>query len=431
MSLSRGLSLPLAIAAILGCCRVGVVQAQQGNWKDRAESELYESVAKETAPARKLELLNSWKEKYPATDFVDIRQQLLLAAYGELGRPGDVLTVAGEILAREPNNLQALSAALVSISSVESPSADQLATAERAANQTLSNLDTLFAAAKKPERTSETDWAAARRNVQLFAQNALGYVAWQRKEFDAAEAHFLKSLRLDANQPQVSYWLSSAILAERKPDKYSAALYDMARAAAYKGPGALNDAARKQVLENFQKTYVAYHGGLEGSEKVLDAAAIAPLPPENFKIPSKADVVKAEAEKQQELERTNPQLALWRRIRTALTGPQGRPYFEEHMKDAELPEFRCRLIEAKPADNPRELLVSVEDGKTPDTRLVFSEPLPPGVPVGAELAFKGVPKQFSESPFLVVFSVERNKLTGWKGLAKPKGKGILRKPASK
>ena len=92
--MSRVLVLTLAIAAFTGCYRLVFAQAPSKNWKDRPEYDLYESIARESVPARKLELLDSWKEKYPVSDFADVRQQEYRSAYGELGRPGDVMTLA-------------------------------------------------------------------------------------------------------------------------------------------------------------------------------------------------------------------------------------------------------------------------------------------------------------------------------------------------
>ena len=40
----------------------------------------------------------------------------------------------------------------------------------------LSNIDTLFAADKKPQGVSDGDWNNAKTGLQLLAQNTLGYV---------------------------------------------------------------------------------------------------------------------------------------------------------------------------------------------------------------------------------------------------------------
>ncbi len=406
--------------------------AAQKNWKDRAEYDLYEAITKETTPSKRLELLNSWKEKYALSDFSDARQQLFMSTFSLVGRPGDALATAGEILAKEPNNLQALSAALTAIFSLQTPTPDHLAIAERASNQVTSNVDALFAADKKPANVSDADWTTAKKSLQLLSQNALAYVAWRQNNLEKAEAEFTKSLELDPNQGQVSYWLSNVILAERKPEKYPAALFDMARAAAYDGAGSLNATGRQQVLSSFQKTYSTYHGTAEGADQVLAQAKTAALPPNGFTIPSKADIQAKQMQAEEELRKANPQLALWKSVKDALLGPGAQEYFNTHMKGAEIPELKGKLIEAKPESRPKTLILAIENGTTPDATLNFEEALPGKMEPGAELSFKGIASGYTANPFIVTFDVEKKNVTGWKGVTTPVRRAPVRKaPAAK
>ena len=82
--------------------------AAQKNWKDRAEYDLYESITKEATPAKRLELLNQWNEKYPATEFKLERQLLYLDTYQKLGQAPKILESAKNIIAIDPQNLTAL-----------------------------------------------------------------------------------------------------------------------------------------------------------------------------------------------------------------------------------------------------------------------------------------------------------------------------------
>jgi tetratricopeptide (TPR) repeat protein len=397
-------------------------QGGQKNWKDRAEYDLYEAISKpDTAPAKRLDLLNQWKEKYPSSDFADVRQGVYMTTYAQLGRPGDAITAAGEVLGKDPNNLQALSTALTSVFSLQNGTPDQLATSEKAAQQVASNVDALFGSDKKPANVGDADWQAAKKNMNVLAQNALGFVAWQRKDFEKAEGEFTKSLKLEPNQGQVSYWMSVVMLAQKKPEKYSNALWHYARAASYDGPGSLNAQGRAQVLQTFKTTYNTYHGSAEGMDKVLADAKAAALPPDGWKIPSKVDIAKGQIEKEEELKKANPSLALWKSIKEALTGAEAQAYFNEHMKEAELPmEFKGKLIEARPETNPKELVIAVEDGLTPDATLVLDAPLRGKMDPGSDIGFnKGVAQKYQTSPYMVTFNVEKANLTGWKGAPAP------------
>ncbi len=45
----------------------GQQAAAQATWKDQAESDLYQSMSKETDPQKKIALFQQWKEKYPTS----------------------------------------------------------------------------------------------------------------------------------------------------------------------------------------------------------------------------------------------------------------------------------------------------------------------------------------------------------------------------
>lgn len=426
--ISKKSLLPLALAAAVAIAvphSPAFAQAAQGaqkNWKDRAEYDLYEQISKpDTAPAKRLELLNQWKEKYPASDFADVRQGVYMTTYAQMGRAGDAITSACEVLAKDPSNLQALSTTLTSVFSLQNGTPDQLGCADKAAQQVVSNADTLFGADKKPANVSDADWQAAKKNMHVLAQNALGYIPWQRKDYEKAEAEFAKSLKLEPSQGQVSYWMSVVMLAQKKPEKYSDALWHYARAAAYDGPGSLNAQGRAEVLKNFTATYTTYHGSKEGIEKVLAEAKTSAMPPSGWKIPSKVDIAKGQIEKEEEFKRQNPSLAMWKSLKEALTGAEAQTYFNEHMKEAELPmEFKGKLIEAKPEANPKELVLAVEDGMTPDATLVLDSPLRGKMEPGAEIGFnKGVAQKYQTSPYMVTFNVDKSNITGWKGAPAP------------
>ena len=119
-------------------------------------------------------------------------------------------------------------------------------------------------------------------------------------------------------------------------------------------------------------------------------------------------------------------LALWMSIKTALSAADGATYFDSSMKGAGLPggaggvtEFKGKLIEAKPALRPKELILSVEDGTTPDVTLKLDAPLAGKMDPGAVIGFQGVATAYTVTPFNVTFDVEKAKITGSKGAPAP------------
>ena len=76
-----------ASLAILVVGAVGLVSlhaqtpAPAKQWKDRGEYDLYDSITKEQDLAKRLALLNSWKQKYPTSDYSSDRTIFLLGVY--------------------------------------------------------------------------------------------------------------------------------------------------------------------------------------------------------------------------------------------------------------------------------------------------------------------------------------------------------------
>ena len=405
-------------------------QAGQKNWKDRAEFDLFDAMSKDTNPKTKLEKLNQWKEKYPATDFTDLRQTALLTTYVALGQVQDALNTAKETLARDAADFTALyytallTPTLATMNVAATP--EQLDAAEKAANAIL--------AGAKPANVNDADWQKAKGAIEAIAHKSLGWVAMTRKQPDVAETEFKKSLSLDANSGEVPYWLGIVILQERKPEKQGEALYYYARSAAYDGPGALAPAGRTAVNKQLQDLYKKYHGGADGLDQVLAQAKSAPNPPENFKIVSVADQAKAKLAQEEADAKSHPDLALWKSIKEALTGANAQSYFDSSMKGAMLPggannvqRFTAKVISMEPASKPKSLVVAIENGTTPDATLKFETALPGKVEPGTEIKFAGVAESYTASPFMVVFNVEKKDLQGWTGT----NPAPARKPAAR
>ncbi len=415
--------LVLTLAASLVLVPSMFSQEKKPNWKDRAEYDLYESIIKDPTPATRLEKLDKWKSSYANTDFVGLRLQIYLATYRQLNRSREVFNTAKEILKTDPKNLEALSALAIYVYRFSPPAPADLDDAYAACNTILSNLDALYAPDKKTQpNMSDADWAKAKKEMQVWSQKTLGWIDWQKKNLDQAEVELAKALELDPTAAQVSYWLGNVLVAEKKPEKQSAVLYDFARAAAYDGPNALDAATRKQITDYLTRAYKSYHGSTDGLDQLMATAKTAALPPEGFKVESTADIERKKIEADEAAAKANPMLALWRNIKQELKSDTGQTYFNNSMKDAELPggaggvqEFKGKLISAKPETRPKELVLSVEDGTTADCTLKLDEALVGKMEPGAMIGFSGVAESFAKDPYMVTFNVEKTKVTGWAG----------------
>lgn len=97
---------------------------------------------------------------------------------------------------------------------------------------------------------------------------------------------------------------------------------------------------------------------------------------------------------------------MWKNIKRALIGPDGKDYFENSFKGALIPTLLGTLVSSTPAAHPDELLVAIEDDHTPEVNLSLKRPLGKPLPTGAKISFEGVPYDFTKEPFIVKFNVE-------------------------
>jgi tetratricopeptide (TPR) repeat protein len=265
-------------------------------------------------------------------------------------------------------------------------------------------------------------WAKLRPDVELLAHVNLGFIAMQRKNWDGAEAEFQKVLAASPNNAQVDYWMGTVIASEKKLDKLPAAMFYFARAATYQGTGALTPEAQKTALTYVQKQYKNFHGSDDGFNDLLAAAKSNPAPPAGFTIKNANEIAQASAANEEEYNKSHPSETLWASLKMALTAPDGANYFSM-MKGSEVPTLKGKVIKLEPAVKPKTILLAMEDKSnnttTTDATLKFEMPLAGKVEEGTELSFEGVADSYTASPFMVVFTVEKDKLHGWTGKNEP------------
>jgi tetratricopeptide (TPR) repeat protein len=377
--------------------------AAQKKVKDQVEWDLFDKVTKASDPNEKIKLLNTWKEKYPGTDFKEERLQHFIQAYAQIGKFAEVIDSSKELLGLDPKNVTALYwiAFLTPVVHPTNPSPEALGDAEKAANGLL--------AAEMPPNTKADDWTKAKQNLDGLAHKALGWVAWQRKDYATAEQEFTKSLELVPNQGEVSYWMGTVQLASQNPEKQAPALFHIARAVSLdpKAGGLPDPNVRKQIGDYLTRNYTAYHGSEEGLAELRTLAQTHALPPEGFTVKSAAEIA---VEKEEELRRTNPALALWLNLKKELSGPTGEEFFASTMKNAQVPggaggveKLKGHVLIANPATRSKELVVAVADPNIAEVTLRLETPLTGKPVIGSELSFEGVPVEFTKEPFMVTF----------------------------
>jgi hypothetical protein len=387
------------------------------NWKDRAEYDLALKVSQTADPKQRLELLNTWTDKYPQTDYIQDRLQSYMVTLNQLAASDpnarkQLIDKAEEMLKVDPNNFTAdYFIATWGPQLGGTPSPDLEGQVDTAAHGMLDNIDKQFAPDKKPANMSADQWAQAKTVATALAHNTLAWDDMAKKDTAGAEDQYKQSLTVNPNQPNISYLYAKLLMDEKK---YPEALYEYARAASYDGQGALPAAARSQVQAYFNKVYAQYHGSADGADQVLGQAKNSALPPDGFTIQGIGDI---EAKKADELNKrmaSDPQFKLWYTIETNLKGDQSEQFFNSTVKDAEIPggaegvkDFKGTVISIDPPDKPTKVVLGVDDPQTPDATLLFSKALPPSaldkIKVGQTLEFSGVADSYTKDPFMLTF----------------------------
>jgi hypothetical protein len=117
-------------------------------------------------------------------------------------------------------------------------------------------------------------------------------------------------------------------------------------------------------------------------------------------------------------------------VKDELVKPNGTQYFESNVKDAALPKLRGKLVSQSPAVRPKTLVLAMSDATTPEVTLNLNAPLAGKADPGTEIEFEGIPKTFTQSPFMVTMEVEKEKISGWPAQAAP-ARAPVRRPTGK
>jgi len=424
----------VGVLVFAGAVRPAGAQAPERKYKDNAEYEVFNEVVKDFTAKNFTKMitdLDTWKQKYPESDYKDIRYGYYAQAYQNGKMPAKSLDLANEVLAgnfdqtfAEPKEgpkqaVTVLFGAVTALQQLPDPTPQQIDIAQKAANKLLS-FD------KKPEGVPDADWAAAKQQLQAAAKNTLlvatlipANQAQAKKDWPAAAAAFEKALQQYPDNAYVAYSLGSAWynIARADPSKATElvpkALYMFQRAVAIDPTlGGTQDG--KKITDFANRVYVNVHGSEDGLDQLKQQAKSAPLPPAGFSIKTAGELA---AEKENEFKEKYPQLAMWLGIKKELAGPNGPQYFESNMKDAAVPEFKGTVVEGKPACRSKEILVSVPEPGQQNAPVVISLKLDAaltGKPEPGEIEFKGVPKAFSSEPFLLTMEIDKADIKGLK-----------------
>ncbi|HEY6987700.1 MAG TPA: hypothetical protein VH369_04915 [Bryobacteraceae bacterium] len=394
-------------------------QAPAKNYKDRGEYDLFSKVTQTTDPKARLEVLNTWQDKYPQTDYSQERLQYYILTLSQLAQSDPaqrqpLLNKCQELLKVDPKNANALYLIAFYGPAIggANPSPELQSQVESASHAFISGADEAFSPANKPKNITEADFEKAKKIRLGVAHNALAWVATAKKDNATAESEYRASLEVNPDQGPVSAQLAKVLYDEKKIPE---ALFQYARASEYTGPGsALPPNVRQQLTDFFNKAYKEYKGNAEGADQVLAQAKASALPPSGFTIASAAKKAQEDAAKINARIDSDPAFKLWYSIKSNLIGDQADSFFTNSVKDFEIPggaegvkTFKGTVISIDPPDKPTKVVLGIEDPAKPDCTLLFTNPLPASaldtIKVGGTIDFSGVADSFTKDPYMLTF----------------------------
>ncbi|MGC2660593.1 MAG: hypothetical protein WA324_21770 [Bryobacteraceae bacterium] len=382
------------------------------NWKDRGEYDLYASIVKASDAKQRLDLLNQWSDKYPTSDYKPDRIEMYCTTYNQLAQT-DAATNAPKVLDYckqaveiDPKYFQGYYFPLV-----WGPVAGGTSPTPAIESQVDADAHAIIDQGIKPPGVADDKWDAAKPQVMALAHKALAWEDNAKGDMAGAEEQYKDSLQANPNDSALAYQYGVLL---QKDKKYGDALFEYARAATYDGPGALPADNRQKVMDYFTKFYKDYHGSPDGADQILTAAKTSAVPPAGFTPPpSAADLANKDAQAMTDRMNADPSFKLWETIKTNLAAPDGQTFFNNTVQGAEIPgtavpgvtSFKGTVISVDPPDKPTTITLGVEDPKTPDATLQFSEAINPVDPIkpGDQLTFSGVAESFTPSPYMLTF----------------------------
>jgi tetratricopeptide (TPR) repeat protein len=236
--------------------------------KDQAEYNAYMAALNTSDAAQKAAAMEAFVAQYPNSVVKPDALDQAMAAYQVAGNAPKLQEIAGKILEINPNNVKAL-AIKTNFERQQFSRPDQAPKIRADGEKGLSLLKTWT----KPEGLSDADFQQVKNQMTMIFAGAAGFAALQTKDYATARDFYLQSIKIDPNNLQDMFQLGYASLEMTPLDKngfwYIAKAVNLAKG---------NDAALKQIAPYGKNRYKKYHGGEDGWDQIVAAAATQTAP---------------------------------------------------------------------------------------------------------------------------------------------------------
>lgn len=256
-------------------------QAKQPQWKSRDEYDAFNLMAAEKDPNKRISLAEAFIQKYPTSDFRDSAYLAEMQAYQQLNQSDKAVEAARKALGVNPDNIQALSYLAFAFpfifKATDADATSQLSRSESDAKHGLELLQKL----QKPAGASDEQFQQGLKQFRAIFNNAIGFVALQRKDYPSAITSFKAGAEDNPGDVYTFYRLGLAYLYS-SPSDYDHGVWYLARAVSL--AKASKNPAGDEIDKFLKRAYVNYHGNDQGLQDILTQTAAAPNPPDGFKV---------------------------------------------------------------------------------------------------------------------------------------------------
>ncbi|HYL09740.1 MAG TPA: hypothetical protein VEU31_03300 [Candidatus Acidoferrales bacterium] len=241
--------------------------------KDPAEYNAYITALNTTDPVAKAAAMEAFAKQYPRSIVLIEALEQAMGAYQQAGNAAKVQSMAAQILGLEPANVRALA---IMVFLERSNAAGDPAALKTISDHCAKGLQVL-PNWQKPEDVSDGDYKKMRDQMSQILNGACGLVALNRKDYPAARGFYLQSLAVDPSDVSNNYQLAIAELSMSPMDLngfwYAAKAFNLAQG---------NAPAQKAIGDYAKAQYRRYHGGDDGWDQIVSAAAGQSAPSAEF-----------------------------------------------------------------------------------------------------------------------------------------------------
>src|SRR6266700_1908735 len=385
--------------------------------KDPAEYNAYITALNTQDPAAKATAMEAFIEHYPQSIAKMEAMTQAMSAYQQAGNQAKVEEAARKILEVEPNNVRAM-AILVFIEASQATTPEKV---EKARKDAMSGLDAL-SKWTKPSDTSDADFAKLRTQMADIFEGAAGLGYLQIKDYAAARDHLSKAYQLEPTNLQDAYRLGIALLSMTPMDVnglwYIAKAYNLAGA---------NAAAKKAISDYGKAMYKRYHGGVDGWDELLAAAAAQPTLSPDFATsikpaPTECDVAADAGKNAAELSFQDYEFVLSHRDCSPAAGESAKTVWQVIQDKQKGGEVKVKLPGVKVITSAADFVDAAltEDNQAADkadVHMIMEKPLLHPPAKGSTIDIIGVFTAYAPNPFM--FTMEKGELPGAKPVTKP------------